>query len=115
MTVSDVFVSLPTAFGKSLIYGLLPAVFDRLKGYREPTSVALIVSPLASHDRSKGRVSPRGIGVSRRRARRSCIATGEGTPAPSSIPDPREPLLWTKYSEDTDGLIFSKQVDLASI
>ena len=48
VTRSDVFVSLPTGFGKSLIYGLLPAVFDRLKGYREPISVALIVSPLAS-------------------------------------------------------------------
>ena len=29
---SDVFVSLPTGFGKSMIYGLLPLVFDRAKG-----------------------------------------------------------------------------------
>ena len=59
---SDVFVSLPTGFGKSLIYGLLPAVFDRLKGYREPTSVALIVSPLASlMIDQKARFLPRGI------------------------------------------------------
>ena len=48
VTGSDVFVSLPMGFGKSLIYGLLPAVFDRLKGCREPISVALIISPLAS-------------------------------------------------------------------
>ena len=48
VTGSDIFVSLPMGFGKSLIYGLLPAVFDRLKGYREPTSVALIIRPLAS-------------------------------------------------------------------
>ena len=34
VTGSDVFVSLATGFGKPLIYGLLPAVFDRLKGYR---------------------------------------------------------------------------------
>ena len=34
VTGSDVFVSLATGFGKLLIYGLLPAVFDRLKGYR---------------------------------------------------------------------------------
>ena len=40
----DVFVSLPKGFGKSLIYGLLPTAFDRLKG---PTPMALIVSPLA--------------------------------------------------------------------
>ena len=44
----DVFVSLPTGFGKSLIYGLLPAMFDRLKGYTRPTSIALVVTPLAS-------------------------------------------------------------------
>ena len=34
VTGSDVFVSPATGFGKPLIYGLLPAVFDRLKGYR---------------------------------------------------------------------------------
>ena len=28
----DVFVSLPTGFGKSMIYGLLPLIFDRAKG-----------------------------------------------------------------------------------
>ena len=44
----DVFVSLPTGFGKSVIYGLLPTIFDRLKGHTAPTSIALIVSPLAS-------------------------------------------------------------------
>ena len=27
----DVFVSLPTGFGKSMIYGILPAVFDKLR------------------------------------------------------------------------------------
>jgi len=27
----DVFVSLPTGFGKSIIYGILPAVFDKLR------------------------------------------------------------------------------------
>ena len=43
----DVFVSLPTGFGKSLIYGLLPAVYDRVRGYTMPTSVAIVVSPLS--------------------------------------------------------------------
>ena len=28
----DVFVSLPTGFGKSMIYGLLPLLFDTLRG-----------------------------------------------------------------------------------
>ena len=42
----DVFMSLPTDFGESLIYGLLPAVYDRVRGYRMP-SVAIVVSPLS--------------------------------------------------------------------
>ena len=29
---SDVFVTLPTSYGKSIIYAVLPRVFDRLKG-----------------------------------------------------------------------------------
>ena len=106
VTGSDVFVSLPTGFGKSLIYRLLPAVFNRLKVYRKPTSFALIVSPLTSLViNQKGRVSSARYQreVSRRSSgRRSCIATGEGRPAPISILDPREPLPWTKYSGDTD-------------
>ena len=31
-SVRDTFVSLPTGYGKSIIYGLLPNVFDKLKG-----------------------------------------------------------------------------------
>ena len=62
VTGSDVFVSLPTGFGKSLIYGLLASIFDRLKGYKEATSVALVVSPLASlMIDQKARFLPRGI------------------------------------------------------
>ena len=48
MSGNDVFVSLPTGFGKSLIYSLIPPVIDRLRGHTRTTSVALIVSPLAS-------------------------------------------------------------------
>ena len=29
---NDVFVSLPTGYGKSIIYAVLPGIFDRLKG-----------------------------------------------------------------------------------
>ncbi len=28
----DTFVSLPTGFGKSMIYGVLPMVFDKMRG-----------------------------------------------------------------------------------
>ena len=41
---NDVFVSLPTGFGKSLIYELLPGTFDRIRNRGH--SVALVVSPL---------------------------------------------------------------------
>ena len=45
----NVFMSMPTGIGKSLIYGFLPAVYDRVRGYTMPTPVAGVVSPLASH------------------------------------------------------------------
>ena len=42
---ADVFVSLPTGYGKSLCFGLLPRVFDLLRGV-ENQSIAIVVSPL---------------------------------------------------------------------
>ena len=44
----DVFVSLPTGYGKSSCYALLPAVFDRKKNLPEKTSIVVIVSPLVA-------------------------------------------------------------------
>ena len=38
----DVFVALPTGFGKSLCYCCLPYVFDKLRGFTN----AMVVSPL---------------------------------------------------------------------
>ena len=42
----DVFVSLLTAYGKSLIYGILPSLFDLIR--RKQSSIAIVVSPLVA-------------------------------------------------------------------
>ena len=56
----DVFVALPTGFGKSVIFGLLPRVFDHLKG--STGSIACIVSPLVALMRDlKAKFVPRGV------------------------------------------------------
>ncbi len=43
----DVFVCLPTGYGKSLCYEILPIVFDELRGV-EKKSIILVVSPLSA-------------------------------------------------------------------
>ena len=44
----DVFVSLPTGYGKSLIYGILPAVIEIARGHPPKMSIALVTSPLSA-------------------------------------------------------------------
>ena len=46
MSGRDVFVSLPTGFGKSACYGCLPVVFDCTRGVAAGCSIVLVVSPL---------------------------------------------------------------------
>ena len=43
----DTFVSLPTGYGKSLCYAILPWAFDELRN-TEKASIVLVVSPLVS-------------------------------------------------------------------
>ena len=44
----DMLVSLPTDFGKSLIFGLLPVVLEHLLQKPKQCSVAIVISPLLS-------------------------------------------------------------------
>lgn len=44
---NDVFVALPTGYGKSLCYGCLPCAFDLLRG-TERMSIVIVISPLVA-------------------------------------------------------------------
>lgn len=48
----DVFVCLPTGYGKSLCYYCLPSVFDMMSHCTYPWSIVIVVSPLSAlmHD-----------------------------------------------------------------
>ena len=43
---NDVFAVLPTGYGKSLCYAVLPLVFDQLLGTKD--SVVVVISPLTA-------------------------------------------------------------------
>ena len=45
---NDVFVLLPTGFGNTLCYSVLPVLFDLLRGHSVPTSILVVVSPLVA-------------------------------------------------------------------
>ena len=47
----DIFAALPTGYGKSLCYGCLPGVFDRIRS-REG-SIVMVVSPLSALDHER--------------------------------------------------------------
>ena len=44
----DVFIALPTGYGKSVCYQVLPVLFDALRGHLTPTSIIIVVTPLTS-------------------------------------------------------------------
>ncbi|XP_062521790.1 uncharacterized protein LOC134196591 [Corticium candelabrum] len=57
---SDTFAILPTGYGKSVIYSLLPVVFDRMRGHCG--SIVVCVSPLTSlMIDQKSKLLPRGL------------------------------------------------------
>ena len=61
MEGNDVFVALPTGFGKSVIFGLLPLAFD-LHLNRNALSIVVVVSPLtALMMEMKSKFVPRGV------------------------------------------------------
>ena len=43
----DVFISLPTSYGKSFCYGILPAVYNDLRS-SDSASIVICVSPLTA-------------------------------------------------------------------
>ncbi|XP_019854955.1 PREDICTED: ATP-dependent DNA helicase Q-like SIM [Amphimedon queenslandica] len=60
MSGYDVFVVLPTGYGKSIIYGFLPYAFDLYKG--QEGSIVICVSPLVSLMMDqKARFTPKGV------------------------------------------------------
>ena len=60
----DVFVSLPTGYGKSLCYAALPAAFDSLLKRRQATSIVVAVSPLIALMKDQvATLSARGLAV----------------------------------------------------
>ena len=62
MQGNDVFVALPTGYGKSVIFGVLPAAFDVLRGHTEHKSIAIIITPLAALMKDmKDKFVPRGV------------------------------------------------------
>ena len=44
---NDVFMALPTGYGKSLCYGCLPGAFDRLRRSKAK-SIVVVISPLVA-------------------------------------------------------------------
>ena len=61
MRGNDVFVALPTGYGKSVIFGILPTAYDLMRGHTNK-SIAIIVSPLAALMKDmKQRFVPRGV------------------------------------------------------
>ena len=44
----DVFAVLPTGYGKSLCFGLLPIAYDLLEGCKERNAIVVVVSPLTA-------------------------------------------------------------------
>ena len=39
---NDVFVALPTGYGKSVIFGILPAAYDIVRGHTESKCIAIV-------------------------------------------------------------------------
>ena len=44
----DLFVSLPTRYGKSLYYQILPVLFDAIRSHQAATAIIVVITPLVS-------------------------------------------------------------------
>ena len=111
----DVFVSLPTGYGKSLCYTLLPPIYDKIRKV-DRKSIVLVVSPLVAlmQDQVR-RITSKGISATclADESNRRGVKNGEYqvvfvSPETLCFPEWRNMLSSDTYSENLIGFIIDE-------
>ena len=111
----DVFVSLPTGYGKSLCYTLLSPIYDKIRKV-DRKSIVLVVSPLVALMQDQvGRITSKGISATclADESNRRGVKNGEYqvafvSPETLSFPEWRNMLSSDTYSENLIGFIIDE-------